>query len=62
MLPSLSNCYCGAGCTAVIMAPKLWNSLPDKIRSIKDYAKFKKDLKTFNVLINTLQLTLESDI
>ncbi len=30
-----------------VNGPKLWNILPDKIRSINDYRKFKRNLKTW---------------
>ena len=29
------------------MGPQLWNSLPDSLRRIDNYSKFKKDLKTY---------------
>ena len=29
-----------------VLGPQLWNGLPDKIRKIDNYSKFKKDLKT----------------
>ncbi len=45
--------------------PKLWDSLPDKIISIKKgYGKFKRELKTrlFSVLINPFEFTVYSYI
>ena len=30
-----------------VMGPQLWNSLPDSLRRIDNYSKFKKDLKTY---------------